>query len=81
MESGNLVPEEENSLTPLSWNGLCDAEMTMPAENPWRRTSHAIPGVGITPAEITRQPPAISGREILRAIHGADSRVSIPSRI
>ncbi len=78
--SANFLPRGENNFTPLSLKGLCDAEITTPAENPRCRTSHATPGVGITPAEITEHPAASNPRENCSAIHGPDSRVSIPKR-
>ena len=34
--SVNFSPAPENTLMPLSSNGLCDAEMTTPAVKPWR---------------------------------------------
>ena len=36
-DSVNFSPPPENTLMPLSWNGLWDAEMTRPAAKPWLR--------------------------------------------
>ena len=37
--SVNFSPWPENTLMPLSWNGLWDAEMTMPASKPISRVT------------------------------------------
>ena len=53
--SGNFIPACENNFTPLSGNGLCEAEMTTPASKSFCRTRQATPGVVITPAKATRR--------------------------
>jgi len=47
--SGSFVPSEENSLMPLSSNGLWDALSTMPPWAPSFFVRSAIAGVGSTP--------------------------------
>ena len=45
----NFSPAPENTLMPLSSNGLCDAEITTPAVYPIRGVRYATAGVGMTP--------------------------------
>ena len=45
--SVNFSPRPENTLMPLSSNGLCDAEMTSPASKPIARVTYATAGVGM----------------------------------
>ncbi|EKD34854.1 MAG: hypothetical protein ACD_75C02162G0004 [uncultured bacterium] len=54
--SGNLKPSLENILMPLSWNGLCDAEITTPASARIEVVMKAIPGVGRGPTSRTSTP-------------------------
>ena len=58
--SVNFSPPPENTLMPLSWNGLWDAEMTRPAAKPWLRVRCATAGVGMTPALTTVAPAAVA---------------------
>ena len=45
---------------PLSSNGLCEAEITMPAAAPRERVMCAMAGVGMGPSSITSTPAADS---------------------
>ena len=73
-----LCPIEEKILIPLSWYGLCEAEITTPALKWCRFVMVETADVGMTPADIgwppaSRIPPARAA-----SIHGPDSRVSRP---
>ena len=63
-------------MMPLSCQGLCEAEMTMPAEKPWARARKATAGVVMTPADSTVAPPAVRPAVRVAAIQSEDSRVS-----
>src|SRR2546426_11708921 len=52
--SGSLVPEAEKNLMPLSSNGLCDALITMPADQRSARVRYANAGVGRGPGRYTQ---------------------------
>ena len=54
--SGSLKPSLEKNLMPLSWNGLCEAEITAPASARRLRVRNAMPGVGIGPTSSTSTP-------------------------
>ena len=58
--SSSFSPCAEKNLMPLSWCGLCEAEMTMPpsARIEWVRCATA--GVGIGPISCTSTPAATS---------------------
>jgi hypothetical protein len=56
--SVNFSPRPENTLMPLSSNGLCDALITSPASYPMARVTYAVAGVGITPAVVIDAPSA-----------------------
>ena len=58
--SPNFSPLPENTLMPLSVYGLCDADSTTPRSKSSARVRNATPGVGITPALVTRR--ALAGR-------------------
>jgi hypothetical protein len=47
--SGSLKPSGPKILIPLSWYGLCDALITMPASHRIDDVMNAIPGVGSGP--------------------------------
>ena len=64
---------------PLSSNGLCDAEMTMPASKPSALVRYATAGVGMTPAVVTRAAAEPAPRASSRSIQAPDSRVSRPT--
>ena len=51
--SVNFSPAPENTLMPLSSNGLCEAEMTTPAVYPMRGVRYAMAGVGMMPAPVS----------------------------
>ena len=74
----NFSPPPENTLMPLSSNGLCDAEMTTPAVKSLDRVRYATPGVGMTPALTTSAPHARAPCASSRSSHTPDSRVSRP---
>src|SRR5437764_2762679 len=76
--SVNFSPRPENTLMPLSSNGLWDALITSPASNPNARVMYAVAGVGITPADVMAAPSACTPRPSSRSIHSPDSRVSRP---
>ena len=76
--SGSLYPSGPKSLMPLSCQGLCEAEMTTPAENLCARARKATAGVGMTPALSTVAPPATRPAVSAAAIQSEDSRVSCP---
>ena len=54
--SGSLKPLAAKNLMPLSWKGLCEAEMTTPASARRLRVRNAMPGVGIGPTSSTSTP-------------------------
>ena len=54
--SGSLKPSPAKILMPLSWNGLCEAEMTTPASARIEVVIKEMPGVGIGPTSITSAP-------------------------
>jgi hypothetical protein len=64
--SDSLKPRPENSFTPLSWKGLCDAEITTPASTRMLSVRNAIPGVGSTP--ISRASPPMEVMPLSRAL-------------
>ena len=76
--SVNFSPRPENTLMPLSSNGLCEALMTSPASKPSARVMYAVAGVGITPALVIAAPSAWTPRPSSRSIQSPDSRVSRP---
>ena len=75
--SSSFRPPAENSFTPLSYQGLWEAETTAPA-TPSAAATWATAGVGATPRDTTWSPP--SDRPSARASDnpGPDSRVSRP---
>jgi hypothetical protein len=77
----NFSPRPENTLIPLSWKGLCEAEMTMPASKSISRVTYAMAGVGMTPALVTVAPADPAPLASSRSIHSPDSRVSRPTII
>ncbi len=77
-DSVNFSPRPENTLMPLSSNGLCDAEITMPASYP-ERVRYAMAGVGTTPALVTTAPSPEAPCASSASIHPPDSRVSRPT--
>src|SRR5947209_4531396 len=66
---------------PLSSNGLCEAEITMPRSYAAERVRYATAGVGTTPALVTRAPSLAAPCASSDSIHPPDSRVSRPTRI
>ena len=54
--SGSLKPSAEKILMPLSWKGLCEAEMTTPASARMEVVMKAMPGVGSGPTSWTLTP-------------------------
>src|SRR5215470_11561624 len=81
MSSVNFSPFPENTLMPLSSNGLCDAEITIPRSYPADRVRYATPGVGTTPALVTCAPSPAAPCASSASIQAPDSRVSRPTRI
>src|SRR5688572_24956475 len=77
--SVNFSPRPENTLMPLSSNGLCDAEITMPASKSISRATYATAGVGMTPPLVRCPPAEPIPRASSRSIHSPDSRVSRPT--
>ena len=77
---GELVAIGAEELMPLSCQGLCEAEMTMPAAKRWAQARKATAGVVMTPADSTVAPPAVSPAVSAAAIQSDDSRVSWPMR-
>jgi hypothetical protein len=75
----NFSPRPENTLMPLSWNGLWEAEMTRPASKPSERVRKAIAGVGSTPALVIVAPCEQTPRASARSSQTPDSRVSRPT--
>ena len=78
MSSASFMPSRPKSLMPLSIQGLCDAEMTIPAENFAR--ARQVGNAGSRhyacvhdSAPAARRPPARAP-----AIQALDSRVSWP---
>src|SRR6185437_15870102 len=63
---------------PLSCQGLCEAEITMPAENSWVWVRKAMPGVVMTPTHSTCTPDSARPPASTAAIQKLDSRVSWP---
>ncbi len=53
---GQLEAGLAKNLMPLSWNGLCDAEITTPASARSERVRKAMPGVGSGPTSSTSTP-------------------------
>ncbi len=56
--SVNFSPRPENTLMPLSSNGLWDALITSPASKPSARVMYAVAGVGMMPADAIAAPSA-----------------------
>ena len=54
--SVNFSPAPENTLMPLSSNGLWDAEITTPAVKPLSGVRYATAGVGTTPGLVRSRP-------------------------
>ena len=78
--SVNFSPAPENTLMPLSSNGLCDAEITTPALYPMRGVKYAIAGVGMMPAPVNDASSLLMPNASSRSIHAPDSRVSRPDK-
>src|SRR5579872_121878 len=76
--SGSFLPFAPNSFIPLSSNGLCDAEITMPAAAPFASTICATAGVGTTSTLITSTPIDANPAAIAASSMSPDSRVSRP---
>ncbi len=54
--SSSLKPSRAKSLMPLSWYGLCDALITMPASARIDEVMNAMAGVGSGPVSHTSAP-------------------------
>src|SRR5688572_12679838 len=78
--SVNFSPAPENTLMPLSSNGLCEAEITTPAVYARRGVRYAMAGVGMIPALIRVPPWLLTPNASSRSIQPPDSRVSRPAR-
>ena len=69
VSSDSLKPSGPNSLMPLSWYGLCEAEIITPRSARSERVSSATAGVGSGPTRITFMPiemkPAVSAGSIM----------------
>ena len=76
----NFSPAPENTLMPLSSNGLCDAEITTPAVYPMRGVKYAMAGVGMMPAPVSDPSWLLMPKASSRSIHAPDSRVSRPDK-
>ena len=76
--SDSLWPSGPKILIPLSWNGLCDAEMTTPKSARSDGISIATAGVGIGPARTTSMPMAVKPAVMADSIMYPDRRVSLP---
>src|SRR5262249_55500244 len=75
----NFSPWPENTLIPLSSNGLCEAEITTPASKPAVRVRYATAGVGTTPVLTTTAPSPEAPCASSASIQTPDSRVSRPT--
>src|ERR1051326_1441161 len=78
VSSESLLPSGPNSLMPLSWKGLCDAEIITPRSARSDRVSMATAGVGNGPNWKTSMPT--EGKPATRAdsLMSPESRVSLP---
>ena len=76
----NFSPAPENTLMPLSSNGLCDAEITTPASKPRGASGRPRRASGTTPALVTAGARR-RRRARSRSIQSPDSRVSRPSAL
>ena len=74
----SFSPPGANSLMPLSWYGLCDAEMTAP-RHPRRADSNATTGDGTTPRRWTTTPSLASPATNAASSMAVDTRVSPPT--
>src|SRR5713101_7924236 len=66
--SGSLKPSRENTLTPLSWNELCENEITTPASARKLRVRKAIPGAGTGPTNTKSTPIAQMPEAVARVV-------------
>ena len=78
ISSGSLLPSAEKNFTPLSSNGLCDAEITIPACIRSARTRYAMAGVGMGPDRSTSTPAADNPASNADSSIYPDIRVSLP---
>ena len=56
VSSGSLKPSRQKNLMPLSWYGLCEAEITAPASQRIDVVRFATAGVGKGPTSSTSTP-------------------------
>src|SRR5690606_15619127 len=78
-DSPNFSPRPENTLMPLSANGLCDADRTTPRSKSSVPARYATAGVGATPMLVTSAPSDEAPVASASSSHSPDSRVSRPT--
>src|SRR5579875_418145 len=77
--SSSLKPWSLKNLMPLSWKGLCEAEITTPASARIVRVRYAMPGVGRGPTNSTSAPTEqIPEASAVSSIY-PERRVSLPT--
>ena len=76
--SGSLKPPRAKNLMPLSGIGLCEAEITAPISTLSTLVRKATPGVGMIPASITSNPPALMPAARACERKSPETRVSRP---
>jgi hypothetical protein len=76
--SGSFIPSPEKNLMPLSSNGLCEAEIMIPAERRSARVRNATAGVGIGPTSSVSTPAAERPDSSADSSMYPEMRVSLP---
>ena len=79
--SGSLKPWASNSLMPLYSGGLWEAEMTTPPSQCSSRTSSAMAGVGMIPANSAVPPIDMTPAATDDSSMSPDKRVSLPIKM